>query len=320
MIIGGAGYIGAHVVRALQVNDHEVSVLDDLSTGDEGRLSADTSLFVGSVLDTNFVAERLREHQIDAVVHLAAKKAVGESVTNPLMYYEENVGGMQSLLRAMVIAGVPNILFSSSAAVYGLPAGGLVDEDAPTSPTSPYGTTKLVGELMLREVAAAENLNWASMRYFNVAGTVSRELADRGENNLVPAVFRAITSGDEPSIFGTDYPTQDGTCIRDYIHVGDVANAHARVLERMVDEFVGTTYNIGTGRGVSVLEVMNASRRITGIDFAWDDCPRRAGDPAEVVADAAKLRSDLGWTPQYDLDDIISSAWQAWQPCSEVSL
>jgi UDP-glucose 4-epimerase len=313
MVSGGAGYIGSHVVHSLQARGHQVAVLDDLSTGDRQRLSADTALYEGSVLDTDFVIRSLKDHHTDGVVHLAAKKAVEESVSDPLTYYDQNVVGMLSLLQAMVLAGVRAILFSSSAAVYGVPDSGLVTEEAPTSPASPYGTTKLISEQMLRDVAAAEHLNWAALRYFNVAGAVSPALADRGENNLIPRVFRAVTSGVQPQIYGTDYPTRDGTCIRDYIHVGDVAEAHAAVAERMADGALSATYNIGTGTGTSVLEVMLATRRITGIDFSWDERPPRAGDPPEVIADATKIRTELGWQSKQDLDSIIGSAWQAWQ-------
>jgi UDP-glucose 4-epimerase len=313
MVSGGAGYIGSHVVQSLQARGHQVAVLDDLSTGDRARVGADTAWYEGSVLDTDFVVRSLQDHRSDGVVHLAAKKAVEESVADPLTYYHQNVVGMLSLLRAMVRAGTRSILFSSSAAVYGLPESGLVTEESPTTPASPYGTTKLMSEQMLHDVAAAENLNWAALRYFNVAGAVSPTLADRGENNLIPRVFRAVTTGVRPQIFGTDYPTRDGTCIRDYIHVGDVAEAHAAVAERIARDEMSATFNIGTGTGTSVLEVMLATKRVTGIDFAWDERPRRAGDPAEVIADATKIRTELGWQASHDLDSIIASAWQAWQ-------
>ena len=312
LVTGGAGYIGAHVVRALQRDGHMVAVLDDLSSGSRDRLSPETPLFLGSVLDTPFVVETLRCHRAEGVVHLAAKKAVEESVDRPLAYYRENVIGMHSLLTAMVETGVRRILFSSSAAVYGVPSDGLVTEKSQPAPSSPYGWTKLMSEQMIRDTAAAEQLNWVCLRYFNVAGAVSSQLGDRGENNLIPRVFRALTSGTNPKIFGGNYPTPDGTCIRDYIHVDDVAEAHAEVMQRMEAEDLAATYNIGTGAGTSVLEVMLAVKRVTGIDFEWDVGSPRPGDPAQVVADPTKIRADLGWQSRHYLASIIQSAWQAW--------
>jgi UDP-glucose 4-epimerase len=258
----------------------------------------------------------LRELAPQVVVHVAAKKAVEESVKNPLFYYGENLIGMYNVLSAMTRTGVKKLLFSSSAAVYGLPMSGLVTETSPTVPESPYGSTKLMSEQMIKDVAAAEDLDWVSLRYFNVAGAVRPALADRGENNLIPMVFRAITSGKRPRIFGTDYPTDDGTCIRDYIHVGDVADAHAAVVDRMENQQFAATYNIGTARGTSVLELMKATRQITGVDFDWDNTPRRPGDPAKVVADVTKIQRELGWRAKYDLHSIIESAWSAWSNAS----
>jgi UDP-glucose 4-epimerase len=317
LVTGGAGYIGAHIVNALQAGGHDVAVLDDLSSGDKQRLKPETPLLVGSVLDTDFVDRSLSETGAEVVVHVAAKKAVEESVADPLFYYRENVIGMHSLLTAMVRVGVKKLLFSSSVAVYGLPSGGLVTEESATVPESPYGWSKLMSEQMIRDISAAENLDYVSLRYFNVAGTVAPELADRGENNLIPRVFRAISTGARPQIFGTDYPTRRGTCIRDYIHVGDVADAHAAAVQLMETSKFTATYNIGTGHGTSVLEVMKATRAITGIDFGWDNYPRRSGDPAQVVADATRIRSELGWQSKYDLDSIIESAWRAWSQPSD---
>ncbi|KMO84782.1 UDP-glucose 4-epimerase GalE [Mycolicibacterium chubuense] len=320
MVTGGAGYIGAHVVLALRRDGHDVAVIDDLSTGAPDRLTDDTPLFVCSVLDTEQVAENLRAHGCELVVHVAAKKAVEQSVAEPLMYYRENVIGMHSVLTAMVQAGVGKILFSSSAAVYGAPTGDLVGEQAVTAPASPYGWTKLMCEQMIRDVAAATALDWVALRYFNVAGAADPDLADRGENNLIPRVFRAICSGVPPQIFGDEYPTRDGTCIRDYIHVADVADAHAAAVRGMSAGAPSAIYNIGTGSGTSVLEVMHTARRITGLDFDWDVRPPRAGDSPAVIADAAKIRAGLGWQSRYDLDDIIGSAWQSWSNRSEMPI
>ncbi|WP_256364341.1 UDP-glucose 4-epimerase GalE [Mycobacterium sp. GA-1285] len=312
LVTGGAGYIGAHVVHALQRDRQDVAVLDDLSTGIRDRLNQGTPFYQGSVLDADFVVSALREHRTEAIVHVAAKKAVEESVQHPLTYYLENVVGMHSLLSAMTDTGVSRILFSSSAAVYGVPSDGMVTEQSETAPASPYGWTKLMCEQMLRDTARAHELSWVSLRYFNVAGATDPVLGDRGVNNLVPKVFRAISSGQNPQIFGDNYPTEDGTCVRDYIHVEDVAEAHAAAIQRMAALELAATYNIGTGSGTSVLAVMQAVQRITGIKFKWDVCGPREGDPARVVADPTKIRDELGWRSRHDLDDIIGSAWNAW--------
>jgi UDP-glucose 4-epimerase len=313
LVTGGAGYIGAHVVRALQREDHDVLVVDDLSTGVKGRLGESTPLVVGSILDADFLSNLMLDQQVEGVVHLAAKKAVEESVAQPLWYYHENVTGMQTLLSAMVRADVRKILFSSSAAVYGIPTEASVTEESATSPASPYGWTKLMSEQILRDTAAAEGFSWAALRYFNVGGAELPHLGDRGEKNLIPRVFRAVTAGSRPQIFGTDYPTRDGTCIRDYIHVSDVADAHAAVITSMAGHEHATTYNIGTGLGTSVLEVMFATRQATGINFSWDELPPRAGDPPEVIANATKIQAELGWQSRHDLDSIVRTSWRAWQ-------
>jgi UDP-glucose 4-epimerase len=312
MVTGGAGYIGAHVVRALRDGSHTVGVLDDFSTGSRTRLDPGTVVYAGSLLDTAFVEEVLRDFDADAVVHIAAKKAVEESIADPLFYYRENVTGMYSVLQSMVRAATPRILFSSSAAVYGPDATSPVTEESPTVPSSPYGWTKLMCERMLRDVAAAHNLSWAALRYFNVAGSAEPRLADRGESNLIPRVFRAISTGVSPKVFGDTYPTPDGTCIRDYIHVSDVADAHAAVLSHMGNGGSAAVYNIGTGTGTSVLEVMTAVRQVTGIDFHYDVSAERPGDSADVVADPTKIRTELGWRSQHDLKGAVESAWQAW--------
>jgi UDP-glucose 4-epimerase len=317
LVTGGAGYIGAHVARALQRDGHTVAVLDDLSSGSRDRLSAGTSFFLGSVLDTRFVVESLRSHRAEGVVHLAAKKAVEESVNKPLIYYRENVIGTHSLLTAMVEAGVRRILFSSSAAVYGVSPDGLVVEESDTEPSSPYGWTKLMSEQIIRDCADAERLSWVSLRYFNVAGAGSAIMGDRGANNLIPMVFRALTSGATPKIFGDQYPTEDGTCVRDYIHVDDVADAHAVVMRHMESDDLAAVYNIGTGSGTSVLEVMLAVKRVTGFDFDYEMSPPRAGDPARVVADPTRIRTELGWRSRHDLEGTIGSAWDAWRVVSD---
>lgn len=312
LVTGGAGYIGAHVVRSLRSSGHDVAVLDDFSTGSRTRLTPEAPLFTGSLLDTAFVEASLNTFGADAVVHIAAKKAVEESVADPLFYYEENVVGLHSVLSAMLRAGTRRILFSSSAAVYGSQATSPVTETSPTEPSSPYGWTKLMCEQMVRDVSAAHDFNWSALRYFNVAGAADPQLADRGENNLIPKVFRAISSGARPQVYGDNYPTPDGSCIRDYIHVNDIADAHTAVLNQMATAALSDVYNIGTGTGTSVLDIMTTVRQVTGVDFEYDIAAPRAGDPADVVADPAKIRSELGWQSTHNLHDTVESAWRAW--------
>lgn len=253
LITGGAGYIGAHVVRAMSDAGMRAVVYDDLSTGIAGRVPDGVPLVVGSTLDGERVARVLRDHEVTGVVHLAAKKQVGESMDHPLHYYRENVEGLRVLLDAVTAAGVPSFVFSSSAAVYGMPSaardGALVTEDTPCVPMSPYGETKLAGEWLVRATGRATGLSTASLRYFNVAGAAAPELADVGVFNIVPMIFERLTAHEPPRIFGDDYPTPDGTCVRDYIHVVDLAEAHvaaARALEATPGRDL--TLNIGRGR------------------------------------------------------------------------
>jgi UDP-glucose 4-epimerase len=319
LLTGGAGYIGSHVLRAVQRVGVRVVVLDDLTTGDRGRVPDDVPLIVGSVQDTALVRRVLREQAVSGVVHLAAKKSVEESVARPLHYYRENVNGLLSLLEAMDETGVRRLVFSSSAAVYGTPRGaGAVDEDADTRPESPYGRTKLVGEWMVDDAAAALGLSVVKLRYFNVVGTGDPRLAETGGSNLFPRVLTAVTSGRRPVLFGDDYPTRDGSCVRDYIHVQDLAEAHAAAVELVSAGACHETVNIGCGVGHSVREVLTAMARITGRDTRPEVLPRRAGDPASMVADASRARELLGWTARFDLDDMVGSAWTA-MPASAVA-
>jgi UDP-glucose 4-epimerase len=313
MLTGGAGYIGAHIVRAFQRADVPVVVLDDLSAGIRENVPDDVPLVVASVTDRDAVAAALRDHDVTGVLHLAAKKAVGESVARPLYYWDENVAGMRSLLQSCVDGGVDRLLFSSSAAVYGTPPGDRVTEETPTAPMSPYGETKLVGEWMLRDLAAAQPLRWAALRYFNVAGAAAPELGDRSVANLVPMTFEALTAGRNPQLFGDDYETQDGSCVRDYIHVVDLAEAHVAAARRLDEQDTGELYNVGRGEGVSVKEVFEAIRVVTGIDFTYDVVGRRPGDPAAYFADPSKAQKDLDWTARLGLDDMVRSAWESWQ-------
>ncbi|MGN5378926.1 UDP-glucose 4-epimerase GalE [Streptomyces sp. MUSC 14] len=313
LITGGAGYIGAHVVRAMTEAGERAVVYDDLSTGIAERLPADVPLVRGSTLDADLVARTLAEHEISGVVHLAAKKQVGESVDLPLHYYRENVEGLRVLLEAVTAAEVPSFLFSSSAAVYGMPDVDLVTEETPCVPMSPYGETKLAGEWLVRATGKATGLSTASLRYFNVAGAATPELADTGVFNLIPMVFEKLTEGAPPRIFGDDYATPDGTCVRDYIHVVDLAEAHVAVA-RALSSAPGRdlTLNIGRGEGVSVREMIDRINAVTGYDRPPTVTPRRPGDPARVVASAERIATELGWQAKYDVQDMITSAWEGW--------
>ena len=312
MLTGGAGYIGAHVLRALQASGRNVVVLDDLSTGLERKVPEGVPLIQANVADRKAVADALREFDVTGVVHLAAKKAVGESVERPEYYYRENVDGMLSLLEAMAEVGTRCFVYSSSAAVYGTPATEFVAEDATLIPESPYGQTKVVGEWITANAAVNRDLSWISLRYFNVAGAGSPDLGDTSVFNLIPMVFRALSNGQRPQVFGDDYPTPDGSCIRDYIHVSDLADAHVVAAARCEGETIGTAYNVGRGQGVSVFEVMNMVNEVLGRDINVEVGPRRPGDPAQLVALADKIRDELGWTASLDLKEMVASAWAAW--------
>ncbi len=309
LLTGGAGYIGSHVARDLLTSGREVVVLDDLSSGIRERVPGDAELVVASVLDTEAVRRALEG--VTGVVHLAAKKAVGESVEMPLMYYRENVGGVTSLLQAMDDVGTPCMVYSSSAAVYGEPPWSPISEDSPLAPLSPYGETKVIGEWMVRDVAAARELSWVALRYFNVAGAGSPDLGDPSVNNLIPMVFRALDQGEAPQIFGTDYPTPDGSCIRDYIHVSDLSAAHVAAADLVERELVGVALNVGTGVGSSVAEVMDAVSSVVGRDVGAVAVGRRAGDPPELVAQVERAQEMLGWSAQRGLADMVESAYAA---------
>jgi UDP-glucose 4-epimerase len=312
LVTGGAGYIGAHIVRAFRDLGEPVVVLDDLSTGSAKRVG-DAPLVRGSVLDTDLVRATLRDHSVAGIIHIAAKKQVGESVERPVYYYRENVVGLLSLLEAAIDTGVESLVFSSSAATYGMPDLDVVTEDALGRPLSPYGETKVIGEWMSRAVAEAAKMRVVSLRYFNVAGAAAPDLGDPAALNLIPLALQALTAGESPKIFGDDYPTPDGTCIRDYVHVADVADAHIAALKHLADGGGTATYNIGRGSGSSVREVIDLVNEVTGIGIPPVVVPRRPGDPARIVASVDKIRGELGWTAKYDLREIVESAWEAWQ-------
>lgn len=315
LITGGAGYIGGHVVAAMREAGEPVVVLDDLSTGDPARIPG-VELVVGSVGDSALVARVLRDHDVRGVVHVAAKKQVEESVRRPLLYYRENVAGLLALLEAVAAAGVQSFLFSSSAAVYGAPDVDLVTEQTDCAPMNPYGETKLVGERMVQAVSAATGMRFANLRYFNVAGCAHPGLADRGRSNLVPMVFDELAHRRPPRIFGDDYPTPDGTCIRDFVHVVDIASAHVVAARALADgRLSALTANIGRGEGVSVREMVEVIRTVTGTRHEeWAEPviePRRAGDPARVVASADVVGEALGWQARYGVEEMVASAWAA---------
>ena len=324
LITGGAGYIGAHVVRAMTGAGERVVVLDDLSAGVPERLEllpADVPLVRGSTLDRTTLDRVLAEHGVTGVVHLAARKQAGESVEQPLRYYRENVHGLTVLLEAVVAAGVRRFVFSSSAAVYGTPDVDLVTEDTACAPVNPYGETKLAGEWLVRATGRASGMATACLRYFNVAGAAEPRLADTGVSNVVPMFFDALSRGTAPLIFGDDYPTPDGTCVRDYIHVEDLADAHVAAASRLARGPGGVhgsggdlTLNIGTGQGISVRELAGLVAEITGIrEPAPEVAPRRAGDPARVVASAELAEKELGWRARHGVDEMIASAWEGWR-------
>lgn len=317
MVIGGAGYIGAHVVRLLQERGDDVLVVDDLSYGTSERIG-DSPLLVCDVAATESVeilANAMRDHAVTAVIHFAARKQVGESVDKPAWYYQQNVGGLANVMLAMETCGVKQMIFSSSAAVYGMPPVEVVSEDIEKHPINPYGETKLIGEWMMANCERAWGLRWVGLRYFNVAGSGWDDLGDPATLNLIPMIFDRLAKGENPKIFGTDYPTADGTCIRDYIHVHDLAVAHIAALDKLSsgEELKYHQYNVGTGRGTSVREIVDAVRVASGIDFVADEEARRAGDPPQLIGDATRIQQDLGWKAQYGVSEIVASAWSAWQ-------
>ncbi|MFD8788873.1 UDP-glucose 4-epimerase GalE [Kitasatospora sp. NPDC059599] len=315
LITGGAGYIGGHVVRQLLDAGERVVVLDDLSTGDASRLPDGVPLVGGSTLDRVVLDAAIREHGVEGVLHFAAKKQVGESVEQPFLYYRENMIGLQTVLEAAAEGGVKRFLFSSSAAVYGMPDVDLVTESTPCAPMSPYGETKLAGEWLVAAAGKAHGMSTVALRYFNVAGAASPELSDAGVFNLIPMVFERLTAGLAPRVFGGDYPTPDGTCVRDFIHVSDIASAHVAAAARLAADPAGDTslvLNIGRGEGVSVQEMLAVIGEVTGYDTTAEVTPRRPGDPARVVASADLIHRELGWSARHGVAEMVASAWEGW--------
>jgi len=313
LVTGGAGYIGAHVVKSLLENDLKVVIVDDLSTGLARKVPPNVVFEKIDIAETNKLAQIMKSNKVEGVIHLAAKKAVGESMVNPSLYYKENIGGFISLLEAMSQADVKRIVYSSSAAVYGTPTENKVTEKSATNPESPYGETKLVGEWLLKADEKARQIQWIALRYFNVVGAANPELGDTGVNNLVPMVFRALSNNQRPQVFGGDYATPDGSCIRDYIHVSDLADSHLIAAQKLLNENYCGIINIGRGQGFSVKQVMDTISEVLGKNINYEVVDRRPGDPAQTIADVSKAKSDLNWEAKNDLKSMVSSAWQAWQ-------
>jgi UDP-glucose 4-epimerase len=315
LVTGGAGYIGSVVTERLLERGHEVTVYDNLSRGHRDAVLPGAELVEADLHDGETARRTLEQHRIEAVVHMAASSLVGESVANPAAYYDNNVRGGLSLFDAMRAAGVLRLVLSSTAAVYGEPEAQPIEETSPPAPTNPYGETKLVLERALRWYDQAYGLRWVSLRYFNAAGATAR-CGERHapETHLIPLVLLAILGeAGEIEVFGDDYPTRDGTCVRDYIHVSDLASAHVLALEALKNEAWGSRiYNLGCGgEGYSVAEVIATAREVTGKRVPMRLGPRRPGDPAVLVASSARIRRELGFAPAYqDLSRIIESAWE----------
>ena len=317
LVTGGAGYIGAHVVRALAEAGMSPVVIDDLSSGHEGFVPEGIPFVRGTILDHGLLVDTMRAHGVVGVIHVAGFKYAGVSVQRPLHTYEQNVEGTRTVLAAMADAGVTNVVFSSSAAVFGTPDVPLVTEDLPKRPASPYGESKLIGEWLLRDQATATAgtdapLRHTSLRYFNVVGSSDPAVYDSSPHNLFPLVFEALIAGKTPKIFGDDYDTPDGTNVRDYVHVGDIAAAHVVAAQRLAaGEPVEPAYNLGSQNGLSVKQIMDAMARVTGIDFTPEISPRRAGDPDRIVATGELAARDLDWTNRYTVDEMVRSGWEA---------
>jgi UDP-glucose 4-epimerase len=318
LVTGGAGFIGSHMVLALLDAGKEVVVLDNLSTGFRWAVPKAATLVVGDVGDQDLVRTVIRKYQIDAIIHFAGSIVVPESVADPLGYYNNNTVKSRALIEAAVAAGIKNFIFSSTAAVYGNPAENPVGETATPAPMSPYGWSKLMTEIMLADASRAHDFRYVALRYFNVAGADpkgrSGQSTPRATHLIKVACETALGQRSHMEVFGTDYPTPDGTCIRDYIHVTDLIRAHAAALDYLTTGGKSDVFNCGYSKGFSVLEVIDAVKRVSGNDFEVRLSPPRPGDPAAIVAGSAKIRQRLGWSPRHDdLDEIVrhALAWEA---------
>jgi UDP-glucose 4-epimerase len=317
LVTGGAGYIGSHMVFELLDAGEDVVVLDNLSTGFQWAVAEGAPLFVGETGDQTLVGRIIRDYKIDAVIHFAASIVVPDSVRDPLAYYRNNTSNSRALIECAVRCGVRHFIFSSTAAVYGNPGETALTEDAPTQPISPYGCSKLMTEVMLRDAGRAHGLPYAILRYFNVAGADPHGRAGqstRTATHLIKvAAEAAVGLRPQLEVYGSDYPTPDGTCIRDYVHVSDLARAHSNALAYLRSGAPSLTLNCGYGHGFSVLEVIRAVKRVSGIDFNVETAPRREGDPAHLIASSERVRTTLGWQPRFDdLLTIVAHAL-AWE-------
>ena len=315
LVCGGAGYIGSHAVHALIEKGEQVVIVDNLQTGHRGALNPKAKFYEGDIRDASVLDKIFTENKVEAVIHFAANSLVGESMEKPLLYFNNNVYGMQVLLEAMVRHGVDKIVFSSTAAVYGEPKRVPIHEDDETCPTNTYGETKLTMEKMMKWVSRANGVRYVSLRYFNAAGalpdgSIGEDHAT--ETHLIPLILQVPTGRrDHITVFGDDYPTPDGTCLRDYIHVVDLADAHVLALEYLRKGGASDIFNLGNGQGFSVKEMIAAAEKATGKKIAAEIGARRAGDPAQLIASSDKARRVLGWQPRFiDVEEIIATAWK----------
>jgi len=313
LVTGGAGYIGSHTRYFLEKQGYSVLVVDNLGRGYREAVPP-AILHTLDLREKDKLTALLKEHRVDAVIHFAAYIAVGESTKNPLLYFENNVGGSLSLLEAMMSAGVKRLVFSSTAAAYGTPERVPIVEDEPYAPINPYGESKVIVERMLESLDRYQEFRSIRLRYFNACGAEPEAgLGERHdpETHLIPLILRAVQTGSPVTLFGDDYPTEDGTCIRDYIHVSDLAEAHIFAVEHLLKDGGSNVFNVGTGSGHSVKDVVSSVERVTGKKVPFTTGPRREGDPASLVADSSKLQKTLGWKPnRADLDRIVSDAWK----------
>lgn len=315
LVCGGAGYIGSHAVHALVEKGEQVVIVDNLQTGHRGALNPAAKFYEGDIRDAAVLDKIFTENKIEAVIHFAANSLVGESMEKPLLYFNNNVYGMQVLLEAMVRHGVDKIVFSSTAATYGEPKRVPIHEDDETCPTNTYGETKLTMEKMMKWVSRANGVRYVSLRYFNAAGALpdgSIGEDHKTETHLIPLILQVPTGRrDHITVFGDDYPTPDGTCLRDYIHVVDLADAHVLALEHLRKGGASDIFNLGNGQGFSVKEMIAAAEKATGRSIKVEIGARRAGDPAQLIASSEKARTVLGWKPQFtDVEQVIGTAWK----------
>ncbi|WP_423058885.1 UDP-glucose 4-epimerase GalE [Brevibacterium linens] len=319
LVTGGAGYIGSHVVRLLAERGDDVLVVDDFSTGIDARVQGlpVVNLDLAAADSEERLVSAIKEHGVDSIIHFAAKKQVGESVEEPVMYFRQNIGALTNILAAVEAAGIESLVFSSSAATYGMPDVDMVPENLDCRPINPYGQTKLIGEWMIDNQITASQMrgttfNAVKLRYFNVAGAGWSELADTAVMNLIPIVLGRLKDGKAPIIFGDDYDTPDGTCIRDYVHVKDLAEAHIAALDYMkAGGTTETVFNVGTGTGASVKEVIDTIAEVTSRDVVPEMGERRAGDPPALVADVTRISALLSWKAEFGLEEIVRSAVEA---------